>query len=88
MARVGWGGQTVENMALVGRKFELDQIQVNMIQLEPTQAKWVAQRYLTPSKLWTWFELEGPFGQGFSLDGLGWRNNGKKEEKKALEISM
>ena len=38
-ARVGWRGQrkTVENLARVGRKFELDQIQANSIQLEPTQ---------------------------------------------------
>ena len=32
----------------------------------PTQAKWVAQRYPSPSKLWTWLELGGPFGQGFT----------------------
>ena len=53
----GSGGQTVENLARVGRKFEFDQIQANLIQLEPTQVKWVAQRYPTPSKLWTWLEL-------------------------------
>ena len=53
----GWGGQTVEKLARVGRKFELDQIQANSSQLEPTQAKWVAKRYPTPSKLWTWLEL-------------------------------
>ena len=54
----------------VGRKFEPDQLQANSIQLEPTQAKWVAKRYPTPSKLWTWLQLAwvagGPaFGQGF-----------------------
>ena len=37
----------VENLAPVGRKFEFDQ----------SQAKWVAKRYPTPSKLWTWLEL-------------------------------
>ena len=54
---VGWGVQTVEKMAQVGRKFEFDQIQADLTQLEPTQAKWVAKRYPTPSKWWTWLEL-------------------------------
>ena len=30
---------------------------LNSSQLEPTQAKWVAERYPTLSKLWTWLEL-------------------------------
>ena len=29
----------------------------NSSQLNPTRAKWVAKRYPTPSKLWTWLEL-------------------------------
>ena len=33
LAWVGWGGQTVENLAPVGRKFELDQIQANSSQV-------------------------------------------------------
>ena len=36
LARVGWGGQTVENLARVGRKFELDQTQTNSSQLKPS----------------------------------------------------
>ena len=35
----------VENLAQVGQKFELDQVQANLIQLQPTQAKWVAKRH-------------------------------------------
>ena len=36
LAGVGRGVQTVENLARVRRKFELDQIQANSIQLEPS----------------------------------------------------
>ena len=44
--RVVLGGQTVENLAWVGRKFEPDQIQANSSQLKPSD-----KRYITPSKL-------------------------------------
>ena len=66
LARVGWGGQTVENLDRVGEKFELDQIQANSIQLKPSG--WPNDTQLHPScELGsTWLELGGPFGQGFS----------------------
>ena len=43
--------KTVENVSRVGREFEL------VTTFKPTRAKWVAKRYPTPSKLWTWLEL-------------------------------
>ena len=33
---IGWGGQTMENLATVGCKLELDQIQANSIQHDPS----------------------------------------------------
>ena len=61
----------MENLPRVGRKFELDQIKANSIQLEPTQAKWVANdtqlhRSCEPGS--SWVESGGPFGQGFTFN--------------------
>ena len=43
LVRVGWGGETGENLARIGRAWS------NSSQLDPTRAKWVAKRYPTPS---------------------------------------
>ena len=56
LAWVGWGRQTVKNVARVGRKFELHQIQAKSIQLKPSG--WPNDTQLHRS-----YKL-GPFGQG------------------------
>ena len=50
LAWVGWGGQTVETWLELGKNSSL-------IKFKPTQVKWLAKWYPTPSKLWTWLEL-------------------------------
>ena len=65
LAWVGWGGQTVENVARVGRKFELDQIQANSIQLKPSGWPNDTQLHRSCELGSNWLELGGPFGQGF-----------------------
>ena len=54
LARVDWGGQTVGYLV---RSWAKIWAWSDSNQLDPTQAKWMAKRYPTPSKLWTWLEL-------------------------------
>ena len=62
---LAWGGQTVERLARVGRKCELDQIQANSIQLEPSGWPNDTQLHPTSCELGpSWLELGGTCGQG------------------------
>ena len=66
---VGKGGQTVENLARVWRKFELDQIQANSSQLKPSGWPNVTQLHRSCELDSSWLELGVPFGQGFMQFG-------------------
>ena len=63
-ARVGRGGQTVEYLARVGRKFELDQIQANLSQLKPSGWPNDTQLHRSCELGPSWLELGVTFGQG------------------------
>ena len=54
----------MENFARVGRKFELDQIQANSIQLKPSGWPNDTQLHRSCELGSSWLVLGGPFGQG------------------------
>ena len=56
----------MENLARVGRKFELDQIQANSSQLTPSGWPNDTQLHRSCELGSSWFELGEPFGQGLS----------------------